>query len=687
MKNCNPWVLTYLGLLFSGMQVQATQLSPEQALGRWQGTDTAKRIISSGGPMRLAHTSLCEKTDTPAFYVFDKPSGGYVILSADDRLCTVLADVDQGRFDISSIPDNMRWWLGEYNREISWYLSTAGKEATGEASVSPEKIIMQDKRENVEPLLYTQWDQSSPFNDLCPDFNGTKAVTGCVATAMAQIMKYHEWPATHGFGSNTYTYRGQTYSFDFQNTVFDWANMRNSYQNTIYTPEQVKAVATLMLACGVGVNMEYSDDQSGAVSFRIAPAFRDFFGYAESTSSVIRDTYSLWEWEELIYQEVASGRPVCYSGVGGLGGHQFVADGYRNDNLFHINWGWSGVSNGYFRLTSLNPSIHGIGGGGGSFDYMQEAVVRCCPPEQGEGLKPLTPTYIKGNFAITSINSADDEGAILGIGFVNGGMYANVVHDYPGKFGVLLTDEYENEIGWYPHMDINFPGGTQYGLYGYHEASSYVPRPEKSGIYRVYPAFLPDEGEWTRVPVYNGGNRYLNLVVEDDRKMTFDNNGLKELPELEIVNLVIPSDIVAGESMSVLADALNGNVPYSGKLYLWESEGEDNEDTPATKPLGSVFLDIPANMYNLYEMPVTFNLDPGDYKVYFADCLNRRISSDFPITVLENSNVHVATIESEDNTIGEWYDLQGRRLSTSPSEAGIYIRVRDGHRQKVVVTR
>ncbi len=660
-------------LLAAGLTItcSAETLSPEQALSRVFSTDAVCRNVApAGGRMTLSHTSYVCQGTTPAYYVFDKPQGGYLIVTADDRLGALLADVDSGSFDMASVPANMKWWLSEYEREINWFLTEGpGPEQSAPviSAEAPSRIIMQDKREDVEPMLSTKWDQSAPYNQLCPTIGDKQAPTGCVATAMAQIVNHHQWPATHGFGQHSYTYRNRRYFFDYENTTFDWKNMRDSYDSSIATDKEKNAVATLMYACGVGVDMEYNDDQSGAVSFRIAPALRDYLGYPECTSLAIRDTYSLWEWEELMYQEMAGGRPVCYSGVGGLGGHQFVLDGYRADNMFHINWGWSGISDGYFRLTSLNPPILGTGGGGGAFNYMQEAVVGICRPDKSEGLKPITPTYINGDFTVGSVTNYGSEGCYLRVSFPGGGMYANVTHDLTGMFGVLITDEMENELGWFSYQEITFPAGNQYGVSGYHSAMAFVPQIEIEGTYRIYPAFQPEGGEWTRIPVYNGYNRFLTLYVDGNGRMTFQSNGMKELPELEIVDLVIPSDIYRGVEANLMADCLNGDASYSGQLYLYMVGTDDTPDTL----LSSVFIEMTPSLYDLRTIPTTFDVEPGEYAVYFADCLNRRISSNFTVKVLSAAE-GVDTPEI-DSTESQWFDLQGRPLPSRPTTPGIYI--------------
>ena len=179
---------------------------------------------TSAQTFKLAYEAKTANKAATCFYVLNRPSSeGYIIMSADDRLPEVLGYSDNGEFDINKIPDNMKWWLSEYERQIELVLSsTSGK------TTPPTKTANQEGWTEIEPLVKTKWNQSAPYNNSCPTIDGKNTLTGCVATAMSQIMKYHEWPKT-GRGSHSYEWNGQTLSMDFSQITFDWDNMLDVY--------------------------------------------------------------------------------------------------------------------------------------------------------------------------------------------------------------------------------------------------------------------------------------------------------------------------------------------------------------------------------------------------------------------------------------------------------------------------
>ena len=188
-----------------------------------------------------------------------------------------------------------------------------------------------------------KWNQDSPYNNLCPIINistSKRAVTGCVATGMAQVMKYYQWPVT-GTGSNSYTTSTKhiPLSLNFSQTTFDWANMTETY-NGSSSAAQKNAVATLMYNCGVSVNMDYAES-SGAASTASAKALVNKFGYNPNIQHIDRRYYTRDEWKSIIKDELSAARPVLYGGDDGTSGHFFVCDGYDNNDFFHFNWGWA----------------------------------------------------------------------------------------------------------------------------------------------------------------------------------------------------------------------------------------------------------------------------------------------------------------------------------------------------------
>lgn len=340
----------------------AEQLTPQQALERLN--THGSRVSTS--KMQLAYTA--SESNINQFYIFNTGiNDGFMIVSADDCISPLIGYTDSGSFNPDNMPDNMRVWLEGYQRQIDAAIA-CGSSPSSRATA---------QRAAIAPLVKTQWNQSSPYNNDCPMDGNSRSVTGCVATAMAQVMKYHNWPAK-GKGSNSYQWANsagetKTLTMDFSSITFDWANMSDTY-NASNTAAQNAAVAKLMVACGHSVEMNYSSRESGAPSPLIAHALINYFDYDGNIQYLMRDYYGIQEWEEMVYAELAARRPVIYDGSTASGaGHEFVCDGYEN-GYFHINWGWGGLSDGYFKLTLLTPETQGIGGSNSGYNFHQGAV-------------------------------------------------------------------------------------------------------------------------------------------------------------------------------------------------------------------------------------------------------------------------------------------------------------------------
>jgi PKD repeat protein len=306
------------------------------------------------------------------FYVFVYENSGFVIISADDAITPILGYSTNEPFDKNNIPVNAANWLNSYNKHIKYLIN---KNLSNKETIKEWNKIKNKQFEKsllaVTPLCATTWDQSSPYNQLCP----TNTYTGCVATAMAQIMKYWAYP-TNGVGSHSYTHATYgTLTADFGGTTYQWSSMLNSYLSGS-TSAQKTAVATLMFHCGVAVDMDYGTSGSGAYSFDVPPALINYFNYSPSAEIKYLASFTTANWILMLKAELDASRPVYYSGSGSAGGHAFVCDGYNSSNQFHFNWGWSGMSNGYFTIGSLNPS-------GDDFNTDNSVVVRIKPPSSG----------------------------------------------------------------------------------------------------------------------------------------------------------------------------------------------------------------------------------------------------------------------------------------------------------------
>lgn len=341
-------------------------LTPELALQRLNSSGPAK--ARSLHELVLAKTVSASSGKAGAYIFTHSDSKGFAILSADDAIAPVLGYSESGSIDVDNLPPALEWWIDQCSRKAD-YLQVLGK--------ADVRINAPAGMQAVQPLCKTIWNQDAPYNDECPEIKGSKTPTGCVATSIAQAMKYFNYPDV-GSGSITYVdpRTMATRKMDFSRTIFKWDKMIDDYAQGAYSADQAKAVAVLMKAAGHAVQMGYGLDASGAQSWRIPLALIEYFGYDKGTYYTERELYSSDEWTKLIYDNIKNVGPVIYSGTAIEGGHSFICDGYDGNGYFHFNWGWGGMSDGYYVLDSLLPGSQGIGGAGeGGFNYRQGAVL------------------------------------------------------------------------------------------------------------------------------------------------------------------------------------------------------------------------------------------------------------------------------------------------------------------------
>ena len=354
----------------------------------------AKAFLTERGrqPVLRAASALrrAPSTANRSYYVYNiGENSGFVLVSGDDRTPAILGYADEGAWQEERLPEALRDLLRCYEAEIEWLDGH-------ETSLQPARRAI---RQSIAPMVTTHWDQGAPYNQYCPDVTYKDAndqdktertVTGCVATSMAQVMNFHQWPAgaTQEVAGYTTVTRGLELSA-LPATTFDWSHMSPTYGGE-NTAEEKAAVAELMQYCGASIRMNYNISSVGgssAYNACVAEALKTFFGYDNGVDYVSRRCYSYTDWIDLIYSELAARRPVILGGQSCGGGHSFVCDGYEGDDFFHINWGWSGSSDGFFRMSALSPYVQGIGGSStlDGFSFSQEAVIGIQPRQSGDG--------------------------------------------------------------------------------------------------------------------------------------------------------------------------------------------------------------------------------------------------------------------------------------------------------------
>lgn len=385
----------------------AETLSPEAALLRAGEQQGSKRMISPSAQPRLAFTAKTAK-GAPAVYVFNQENGGSLLVSASSLARPILGYTDSGTLDPANIPPQMQYWLDEYAAQIEY---------AEENDLTPKSnyvsVVYPSDWTYIAPLMKTKWDQTQPYNQDIKVTYLTQVATGCVATAMAQIMKYHEYPKVgHGeiaytsyYGSGSTSYKTDL-SMDFGAQEFDWSNMLNEYTAGNYTEAQAQAVAYLMKACGFSTRMQYGG-ASGTQVENAGVALIKYFDYDDSIEALQRFEYTHTEWATILYDQLKNVGPVLYSGhsLGNLA-HAFVCDGYDGQGYFHINWGWSGLADGFYSIDAMVPVAQGSGGSSyGGFNFMQGMIVNIKKSEKPGQYTPTGMLTLLGNVTGKNVSS------------------------------------------------------------------------------------------------------------------------------------------------------------------------------------------------------------------------------------------------------------------------------------------
>jgi hypothetical protein len=380
MRRLSTWLATTCLLTLSVIKLSAAPVDSTRAkqlalsfFSSLSNTSSEQLLADGVSVVYLAYAedSTNIHTNTVCFYAVNVGRKGFVMLSGDDRIKPILGYSYESTFKTKDMPENVQGWLKGLQKEISSAL------AMEDFVVAPEITEQWNHLSEigaamsviVQPLLQTTWDQEVYYNQYCPAdanayYSGYHVYTGCAATAMAQVIRYWEYPF-RGVGSHSYEANFAsigygdygTQSANFETTTYDYRLMP-AYLDANSSYDQIDAVATLLYHCGVSVDMMYSVNGSGAYLSSVADALHDYFAYSSGISYVHKINYSDDGWKTMIKNELQNQRPVLYEGNGSLGGHAFVLDGYNDANYFHINWGWSGDNNGYFSLSSLTPSIY-----------------------------------------------------------------------------------------------------------------------------------------------------------------------------------------------------------------------------------------------------------------------------------------------------------------------------------------
>ena len=600
-------------LCLYALTIQAGPIDKAQAQQQAQQffAQKGKTLKKSSKPFKAPRKGATTEGDA-YYYVFNSEgNNGFVIVSGDDRTAPVFGYSDTGSFDENNIPENMQAWLAGYVDEIK-ALGTDESSANGKLLSAPKKA--EAVKRPVAPLLTALWNQSSPYNDNCPLYDSTnKSATGCVATAMAQVMYYYRAQSVSALTAEIPAYTteslGLSIPADAKDSPIDWANMTDKYSSSSTTAQKA-AVAALMAYCGHSVQMDYGES-SGAYSSNIPAALETYFGYATGGKYLNRSSYTLQEWEKMVYEELLAARPLLYGGQSSGGGHAFVIDGYDGDGLFHFNWGWGGSSNGYFLLQVANPGNNsGIGASSTSDGYARsQNAIFGVNPSSTEGAIPNTPTTnfgsVSGNTISTSYWNYSNKPLTfnMGIGYV----------DENGELQPIFrgTNTYTIEAP---------SGGSVKGRTGTFNinANTFSNKSLPAGTYILKPICkMSGSSEWIATTPRNVGE-YV-IAEYDGTNVTLTHH--LNTPQLSATTFSYPKGTGTG-TVRVKVSIQNDGDDYLGYLYLFASK---------TNTKGS-----PVNSYGTFEGGKTTNTE------FKANCADEG-----------TYNLWVATDQNGENVIGQ----------------------------------
>ena len=625
--------LLSLAIFTIALSAFADVISPEQALSRVMGTQHQPMSANTSSTPKLVKTEIA--SGLPTVYVYSNDDSSFMILSADDQAEAMLAYGDNFN---GVINPSMQWLLGEYSKEIESLRNNP----------QPRKLLQTNtttKKAAITPLISTKWNQSDPFNRMCPEDANGRSVTGCVATAMAQIINHHKLPAGNGTGTASYQWNGQTLTFDFANNSFDWDNMIDVYDGNA-TQQQIDAVAELMYACGVSVQMGYSSSASGAYSENVSSALIEHFGFDKNAHMEYRRNFGIQQWNDCIYAELANNKPVYLSGANASAGHAFVCDGYSSDNFFHINWGWGGMSDGYFKLSALDPSAQGIGGSTSGYNSGLAAIVGIQAPVAGSD-------YFKEMSVFDKIIPTTEKVSLGSYTSISGGFFNTGNADLTCDIGFIIENTATGESVATPW------GSTELHIgYGFQQLYFIIPSNLAEGNYKVYPAWgVYPEGtltmKWTKMRCNNNYSDHFDMIVTGSQATLYSS----ENADIYVENEQPITPVFIGHKSSFNCDISNSSSrDFYGSIFaaLLTKDGSTQiafgEYMTIEVAAGSTAsFTYSTNFSELEGM----NLQSGEYTLLFAD-ENGDVISDGILIEIQDAPTEQGTINvSSINMIGD----------------------------------
>lgn len=604
--------------------------------------------------------------EVPAYYVFPNGEGkGFTVVSGDDRLPEVVGYSDKGTYDEENLPSNYVGFMKAYE-EMVGLLDNGDSRAS--ASIAEAKALRSSgyQQPTVAPLLGNiQWNQMIPYNKMCPMYNSTdRSVTGCVATAMAQVMMYYQYPKTLQADIPAYVTRTKYLSIPQINKgeSYDWNNMLPqyaSYEPLNYTDAQAAAVAKLLYHCGVACEMDYGLSSGANVTPAILSTYFDYD--SDLMQDLNRDVFTLAEWSQIMDKELSARRPILYSGRSSDGGHEFVCDGTDGNGLYHINWGWGGYQDGYFDVTILNPDKGGAGSGSAPDGYNQYcSMIVGIAPDNGKVDEPLVDVA-----PVVMLGSGRSS-----LGFTKS-TRSKVTETFRVTTNNLLSNQSAKDFTGYFAYGIQQADGICKPLSK--SSSISIKHPEADGLTHnqniklfmfdyafpvgkttLYGLYSTDGNKWKRC-----GYLYMTPFVVEATERTI------EIAKTPLgANIVAQDELLSEQDNTLMLTVSNdADFEHLGLIKVYTSTTNEKPSEPSEQ----IYFTIPSKSSSTREVSVTPSA--GDLYVWVTNAKGEELMEVKKFTVTQSTTPKLVLVGKTSNATAGDYELEKAYYQSSQVKA------------------
>ena len=646
---------------FDNAMLQYSMKAPKAAIR------TMSSVMTASQPT-LSYT--VETDDTPTVYVFTQKKGGYWIVAANDAVSnSLLGYTDTGVFDADNIPGNVEWVLNQYGKQVAHAASMENVAASDDDQEVSQYDVARNRKQ-IEPIITTKWGQTYPYNLYTPVVDGYQCPTGCVATAMAQVMYNFKYPVS-GTGKNTVSLSGTKYTLNFDEVVFDWDAI-DAAAGRANTSSSSDAISNLMYACGIATGMRYTPSASSSNYLTASRAMVKYFGYDNGMACLSRDFFTADEWSDIVYNELAEGRPVMYSGSSPAeGGHAFICDGYDGDNYFHVNWGWDGTYNGYFLLSVLDPKGNNAG-----FAYNESIIVGIQPARENSEVRPVVQfvselTFDAASYTRTANGSVTFKDAR--------GIFNQSVGAATFVFGARLVDADGNERFVESKSSLKLLAGQAFRTYT-------VPMSQfpTEGRWTVIPAVKTESGVWYDCFIKRDMEyAYVLDATESELKFTplseVKKNDLVDRDGVTVAEFELPTKMTYTYGMEIKAVVNNLSEKECTKIFTPVLK-RDNQIVATGSDLT---FDVAGNSTQTVDWRTYLqnSVDAGTYQVAIINRYGKQVSNELTLEVelptagIEDLNVddNAEIVKTEVFNINGQFVLTYENAQEANLQPGMYV--------------